>query len=343
MSPRALTVLAMLAALVMAPSSVFAAGNELLSAAVSPSTGTSATLFELSVRYSSASNTANAVTATVAGKTVPLSLTSGSSLSGIWTGDTTLPAGLWTVTFQADASKGADPSLTIGPVVVNPVGTQPSSTPGSQPSTDGTDPGGGTTTAEPKPQASSEPSPTDVPAPASDAAKPSGNEAPAASATASSVRPRHGGAPQARSAVPRASSPSGGAAAPGQQTATAAPGSSDPQAVGRELAGVVLLFGIAGVAAIALLGAAWILVASRRDRDELAVAPAPAADPVTQAISTVERRALRRARLRPSNDPILEALGLNDDEASPIASGESDEGTTPRRSGRAARRPRSKR
>jgi hypothetical protein len=107
--------------------------------------------------------------------------------------------------------------------------------------------------------------------------------------------------------------------------------------------GVVLLFGFAGVAAIALLGAAWILLASRRDRDELAVAPAPAPDPVGQAISTVERRALRRARLRPSNDPILEALGLNDEEASPPASRESEGGTTPRRSRRAARRPRSER
>ena len=340
-SQRAVTVLAMLAALVVAPSSVFAAGEQLSNAAVAPSVGTTATLFELSVRYSSASTPPSNVTAIVAGKTVPLWLASGSSLDGIWSGGTTLPAGVWMVTFQANAGNGSDPSLTVGPVNVSPVGTQPPSTPGSQPSTDGTDPVDVSPPAEPKPQTSSQPSPTGGAAPASKTAKPSGNAAPAASAAASSRRPSHGGAPQGRSPVPRASNPSGGAAAPGQPTN--AERSSDPQDVGRELVGLVLLFGIAGVAAIALLGAAWILVASRRDRAELSIAPAPTVDPVAQAISTVERRAMRRARLRPSNDPILEALGLNDEEASPPASRESEGGTTPRRSRRAARRPRSER
>jgi hypothetical protein len=336
MSPhRAVMTLAMLAALVMAPSSAFAAGNELHSASVSPSIGTSATLFELSVRYASASSAANDVTAVVAGKTVPLWLASGSSLSGIWTGGTALPAGSWMVTFQANASKGADPSLTVGPVIVSPVGIQPSFTPGSEPSTDGTDPGEVTPTAEPKPQASSQPSPTGVAAPASDVAKPSGNQAPDASGVAASPRrPGREGAPHGRSAVPHASGPSGGVAAPGPPTASGT--SSDPQAVGRELVGVVLLFGIAGVAAIALLGAAWILLASRRDRAELTVAPAPVVDPVTPAMSTVDRRALRRARLRPSNDPILAALGLNDEEPPPPDSGDADATATPRRLRRGA-------
>jgi hypothetical protein len=61
-----------------------------------------------------------------------------------------------------------------------------------------------------------------------------------------------------------------------------------------------------------MLGTAWILIAGRRDGPQ----PVPASsvpDPAISAIPPVEQRFLRRARLRPADDPILAALGLPDD------------------------------
>ncbi|HYN62983.1 MAG TPA: hypothetical protein VES36_00145 [Candidatus Limnocylindrales bacterium] len=101
---------------------------------------------------------------------------------------------------------------------------------------------------------------------------------------------------------------------------------------------IVLLFGIAGVAAVAMLGAAWIILASRRDRPEPTVAVAPSVVPAVPVISTVEQRAMRRAHLQPSEDPILAALGINDEE--PPDGGQGDPAVNQRRFRRAARSPR---
>lgn len=101
---------------------------------------------------------------------------------------------------------------------------------------------------------------------------------------------------------------------------------------------MVLLFGIAGVAGVALLGAAWIIIASRRDQEEPSLVVIASVDPAIPVIPTVEQRAMRRARLRPSDDPILAALGLNDEEPLPPEQG--DQGANTRRYRRAARNPR---
>jgi hypothetical protein len=344
MSPRrAVTVLAMLAALVMAPSSLFAAApNELRSPAITPLAGTTATLFELSVGYSG-DDPANAVTATVAGKTVALRLSSGSSRDGTWTEGTLLPVGSWMVTFRANASQGRDPKpLIFGPIIVSPGVTQPPSTPITSQPSDGTEPGETSPTVEPKPRGSAAPSSSGNPAQAGASTEPSGGAAAAASKGPSASEPKHGEAPRDRTAGARGSSSPDGGAAPAQPTASAGTDTGGgSQAVGRELAGMVLLFGIGGVAAVALLGAAWILIATRRDRAEPSVAALPTLDPAVPATSplpSVERRARRRARLRPSDDPILAALGLHD-EQQPLPDEDSGEaGGRPRRFRRAARK-----
>jgi hypothetical protein len=93
--------------------------------------------------------------------------------------------------------------------------------------------------------------------------------------------------------------------------------------------GLLFLWGIAAVGALALMGTAWLLVAGRQR-------PVPAGDPpggeydlATRAIATVEQRALRRARLRQEDDPILAGLGL-EEEAKRAPSPRSRRGGRPR-------------
>jgi hypothetical protein len=337
MSPRrAIVVLAMLAALVVAPSSVSAAEpNELLGAAITPSAGTTATLFELSVSYSGG-NPANAVTATVGGKTVALWLSSGNELDGTWTGATALPQGSWWVTFRADVSRKRDPTALAGPVSVSLGDTQPPESPRSSQPADTTDPTDAPATSEPEPQPSAISSPGGAGAPVDGPAEPSGSTQAAASEGPSASKAGHRDAPHGRSAGARASGSLDGGVAPAQPTAAAGPGGGG-QGVGNELVGMVLLIGVVGVAGVALLGAAWIIVASRRDRREPSLVVPPPSDAAVAAIPAVEQRARRRARLRPSDDPILAALGLNDEEPLDPAGGQGDQGRSERRFRRAAR------
>ncbi|MEP6469393.1 MAG: hypothetical protein ABJC24_06435 [Chloroflexota bacterium] len=337
MPPRsAVMILAILAALVAAPSSVFAvAPNELRSPVVTPAAGTTATPFALSVGYrSSAGNPANTVTATVAGNTVSLSLTSGTATDGTWTGGTALPSGSWMVTFHATVAKGRKPSISAGPVNVDLLVTPRPSVPGnSQPSTDANTPGNVTSTAEPRPQTSVRPSPSDAATPASGTPQPSDGAAPAASEASSPRSPGHLRAPHGRSTGADSSTSPAGAVA--QSAAPQIPGTT--AGVGSDLVGMVLLFGIVGVAAVAMLGAAWIVIASRRDRAEPSLVVADSADRALEAIPTVEQRAMRRARLRPSDDPILTAMGLGDEAQPPPDGGPSDQHAPARRFRRGAR------
>ena len=67
----------------------------------------------------------------------------------------------------------------------------------------------------------------------------------------------------------------------------------------------VLLFGLAGVAAVALIGTGLLL--ARRDRDK---EPRPTA--MAEAAEALERRTVRRSKVRVGNDPIVAALGIDD-------------------------------
>jgi hypothetical protein len=107
---------------------------------------------------------------------------------------------------------------------------------------------------------------------------------------------------------------------------------------------VALPAGVLLVAAFALLGAGWIAIGGRRpgtQKEAVAEAGAAGDDPGVAAIPAVEHRALRRARLRASDDPILAALGLPE-EARPTA-GRTEpvtelEGRLPRRTQRVKRK-----
>ena len=69
----------------------------------------------------------------------------------------------------------------------------------------------------------------------------------------------------------------------------------------------LLLIGLAGVAAVALIGTG--LLRSRRDRVK---EPAPTA--MAQAAAALERRSVRRSKVRLPDDPIVAALGIGPDD-----------------------------
>lgn len=109
--------LASVAALLSIPAPVAAAPSALTDGTVTPGSGTTATTFTFTVRYSSETGfEAARVWADVAGSQVELALLTGNPEKGTWQGGSTLPAGDWPVTFEADASNGSDPSL-AGPTV----------------------------------------------------------------------------------------------------------------------------------------------------------------------------------------------------------------------------------
>ena len=68
----------------------------------------------------------------------------------------------------------------------------------------------------------------------------------------------------------------------------------------------LLLVGLAGVVAVALIGTG-VLVAKRERVKE----PPPSA--MAQASAALERRSVRRSKLRLSDDPIVAALGIDED------------------------------
>jgi len=136
-----------------------AATAKLTGGTVTPTTGTTATLFQFSVHVvGTATDEAITVSASVAGGSIPLSLSgSGTARNGTWTGASTLPAGSWTVTYQSTSTGGTDPPFTVpGQILV----TAP--TPAPSPTIAPTPP----PTATPGPGATARPTarPTSVPA-----------------------------------------------------------------------------------------------------------------------------------------------------------------------------------
>ncbi len=125
-----------------------AAPNQLFGPTASPTSGGTSTVFSFGVHYVGA-YPATSVTAVAGTRTIALSLTSGSADDGTYAGSSTLPAGTWTITFHAVATKGNSPSLT-GPTVTVAAPPAP------------------TKTAAPRPAAT--PAATPVPTPAAPAA-----------------------------------------------------------------------------------------------------------------------------------------------------------------------------
>jgi hypothetical protein len=320
MSRRRVAVLvAIMAALAGAPSSVFgAAPNELSQASVTPASGDSETLFVVTVRYHSpAGHPAVTVTADIGGTPALLTLASGTATDGVWTATTVVPPGSWHVTLHAVVAKGKQPSLSAGTVDVFAASEEPSPPGSGAPSLGpGTGDSGSGASSAPAPVVTPPAShaPTHAPARSSDSAKPSQPPTGQASAGVAVVRPERGGAAPVRTPRPEpAGSDAGSLRSPVASSTTH--GGPSPVAGGDDL-GLLMIMGTLAVGAVALVGSAWVILAGRRDRRAATATAEPAStDPGIIAAAIVEQRALRRARLRSSDDPILAAMGLPDEDA----------------------------
>src|SRR3990170_9132549 len=115
---RGFLIIAILTAVLGLPSAALAAPpNGLAAPTVSPAAGSTATTFIFSVQYvSNGGNPATGVTVSVAGRSVAMRLTAGTSTSGTWTASSMLPAGSWPTAFRAAAAKGPQPN-SHGPTV----------------------------------------------------------------------------------------------------------------------------------------------------------------------------------------------------------------------------------
>jgi hypothetical protein len=123
------------------------------------------------------------------------------------------------------------------------------------------------------------------------------------------------GAPASATAAPDASdSIVGASATPGAGESIALPGS---QPTGGRL-WTVLLVGVLAFVAVASLGSVWVLLGRERQIDQ---GSAPASEHARtsagdEAAPVLGHRAVRRAQLAPTDDPILTALGLGGTETS---------------------------
>jgi len=123
---------------------VQAARNTLSNPTVSPPSGIPSTTFTYTVQYEGAPAS---VAASVADRTIPMSVVSGSSSNGTFAMSTTLPVGSWQVTFKSVAL-GKDDTL-VGPTVTVTSGATPRPT----------------IAPTPTPAATQPPAPTPIPTP----------------------------------------------------------------------------------------------------------------------------------------------------------------------------------
>lgn len=342
---RGLFVLAVVAALWGAPSSVSAAVNDLSSPQASPASGSVTTVFTFRVRYDGGFP-AVTVRVTVAGLSVPTRLESGTLTAGWWSGSTLLPTGAWSTSFRSTSAQG--PSSTIaGPaVIVEGLADPPPSSSASARSSSGPtpqsapvgDPGGPTA-----PPAAPAPSPQEVAATATAVASPNPGapgpdatpvsshraEAPSPGGSASTPVPGDGGgtAPSGGGAgdhapaeqdAPPSSAPS--TPAPGGDHALAQPAPDAGAAPGGrapidDMVSAVLLIGLAGIASVAIVGT-LLLVAGRRRRspEHVPVTAGTGAAP-SAAEEAAMRQKARTSRDRAAGDPIVAALGIDDEMA----------------------------
>lgn len=324
--------IAFFAALLGAPSTVLAAPpNALSAAAVSPTSGSTSTLFVFSVRYvSSGGNPARAVSVSVAGRTLAMSRISGTSTNGSFRATTTLPAGSWPTTFAAQPAQGPEPIL-AGPTlaVASAVTPAPSPSVAPLPKTAPSSPTlmpAENTAPSPAPETKSQPSsepataaaapePTEVPQPA---AAPDPAAATPSTEKAIGSWPSALPAPAAADATATPAAPATVASPQGSRS-SAAPARTGPLLPGGQSPWSLLAIVVFGVAALAITGIAWLLVIDRRrhdDEDPLAVGAGSfgrrgerAARGASLA-DTIAERAVRRSRLDPSDDPIVAAMGL---------------------------------
>lgn len=331
---RGLLVLATIAALLGAPSIASGAGNSLASPSASPGTGTTDTLFTFRVDYDGQFS-ASAVTVSIAGLHLPLALVSGTPRLGTWSVSTALPPGTWTPTYTATALRGNTASTSGTPVFVAGLAS-PLPTPAATVSTS-SPPGSGGEVDSGQPYDPGDLSPNPAPA---DEVGPSASAPDGGTPASPDPSPAAGAGSQGgTSDGPTGSSPTTGAPASGdagdEGDPPAAPAAPDPEgapsaaprivpAADRTdsgeathggsragMLGLVLIVGLSCVAAVAIFGAAFLVVGRRRARE----AEGPDGDPgagLADTESLLQRRIVRRARVRLVDDPIVAAMGVDD-------------------------------
>ncbi len=321
---RATLVLLLLAALSGAPSRASAGSNALVDPTVTPGSGSTLTIFTFSVRYDG-TFPATTVTAAVAGLDLAMALADGSMDAGTWVASSTLPAGAWATTFIAYAEQGnvatvTGPALTVAPAdAVTPAPATPG-TPGpshpqrnietSREPASETVPAGTPVAvpAQPAPSTDVEPSVV-APSSAPDASVPAG---PALPVTAETDPPSVGGLSVSAGSVasigPSAAAARSGTAS-GQATGMTRPTANETGEAARagdpidEGTSIIVLIGVLGVGAVALIGTATLVARRRRTADDEEPVAATAA-------AALQRRSVRRARQRMSEDPIMAAMGI---------------------------------
>ena len=347
---RPLLVLAFVAALLGAPSAASAAPNAIVPLPTTPATGTTATTFTLTATFEGRFG-ATALTVDVAGRSVPMSLVLGTAALGTWSASTTLPAGTWHPTFSAAVAQGNVPSATGAPIVVVTLSPPPSPTLTAAPDATAGGPvgdvGGPSTrqrTTQPTTGASVSTAPA-APAEAGAPATPGGGgklnpaASPQTGATPAGATPAGGeaagqtpgeatagGPPPSEGAQPAAAPRATAAGSPATASALSAPAetvspvpAADQHAAfdPREPGGALLIGGVAALAAVALIGTSLLLGARRRRDSPAAVTSGKRGGgnpPEAEAVSaTLRARSVRRARTRLDEDPIVAALGIEDD------------------------------
>lgn len=245
----------LLLAVTLAPMTAAAGPTRLNQGSVSPTTGTASTSFAYSVHY--IGNTTNneaaiSVTAVASNgsttRATPLLLTTGTTLTGTWTGSGTLPAGSWTVTFQAVTSLLTNPSLSYATSIVV-TGPTPSPTPTPAPTPPPTATPMPSPTATPKPTATGIPTATPRPTP-KPTARPTG-----APQTATPAPTPFGTIIDDPSLSP-GESQSAASSGNGHASASSSPGAADPPKGGRPFN-----VPVEGIVAIGLLGAVTVAAA----------------------------------------------------------------------------------
>jgi hypothetical protein len=340
---RALLVLAIIAALLGAPSIASGAPKGLASPSVTPASGTVATIFTLTVRYES-QVPATGVTVAVGGQVMTMTRIAGTAKSGTWAASGTLPRGTWAPVFAATAERGTVATVSGGPVsVLAPVVAPPTPDPtvagspespretnadgtpidAQEPDAGGGDPPVAAPAVEDSEEGAAEDSPAAEPAtPAPDGGPNTTPEALADGGTSATPGSGVGAAPG--SVAPDGAdedepatgpaAPSNGSSAPDDEPRA---GRDDPSARGQDALaddedrlGTVLLLGLAGVAGVTILGTGWLMAWRRRGGNAEEAGTRAAA---TEAVLT--RRTLRRARVRLEEDPIVAAMGIDDQPA----------------------------
>jgi hypothetical protein len=296
----------MLAALLWAPSVVYAASNSLSAPSATPTSGTTLTPITLTVRYDG-KFAATAVFADVAGRSIALTRL-GTPTAATWSGVVTLPPGTWPLSFHATVSQGASPSISGPTLTIAPLPSISTAPDAPAPSTAG--PAAGST---------GPPAPSGLPVAAS--ASPGSAQTPVA-APAGSV-PASQPAPAGHPAGAPPASDAPGPAAPSQADGPRRP--ADPARIGepaarpeppsRERDGertaqALAAIALVGVTALAIIGSA--LVAGRRRRPEEEEPPAS-----ELATTILARRTARRGRHRLPEDPIVAAIRIGEAQAEP--------------------------